>query len=817
MFCIVKKRKCVALISACDCFIHQCDDMTRNEISDRLHVSIQSSQVFMTSCSEPQRSFTPSAEYTALTLSHHSPPPSEKKSPVVLVPRRPYVSLSSQYSPYPKTIRHPKAVYRNVTSTVSIIMTTTSTINPPETVTVGIDVGSQSTKIVLGSTVGCEIVRNDVGGHATPSCVEFSGKIRKIGQAPGGSKSKNIVVDLHRWLAGELDADADPFVDFLMMERNSEDGTIVVQYQDAPASYSPTAVLAMFLGKIRLFVHSTLERIASSRTFQCHYVLSIGPETCDQAKLEWLDAAYAAGLESVQLVESPLCSLYCYQRKFPEFAASTNKVLVVDMGKTQTTVSLLGRKSEDEKPQVLGCTRNKSLGAGSFDIRLWEHFHSTLPALGSVSKRSREGQRLLDGCARLKHLLSQLGEGNATVENIQDRDVQIHATRSHLVELCHVEAKTLQSMILSTLEKAGVSKEELTSVEVSGGGCRIPFVKDIVLETVGSDTLSLSYSLDETSTAMGAALIGEDTEVKHDDLPDGGDRSAIREKLKENEDAMAALDQDMHARSDFMNKIESHVLSMRSAKQSKHGSLIPASELDAYLDDVDNWLFSEQADDATKDDMVRKYEEVIAKTGEIAKEYLAKVQEEKEAIEKEMEAEAQKAKEDRKGDDEDEEDHDNRRLPKKRRMEIVLKNKAEANELFSDGNYKFAAARYTKALSHCAKFVDLNPEDTEEVNGVKLSLNLNLALAYTKLENFDQALRVCNDALAIDAENTKALYRRASVYYEKKIWDKAKADIKKAEDGAPDDKAVKKLREKIDAQLKRQKEKEKKMAAKMFG
>ena len=94
--------------------------------------------------------------------------------------------------------------------------------------------------------------------------------------------------------------------------------------------------------------------------------------------------------------------------------------------------------------------------------------------------------------------------------------------------------------------------------------------------------------------------------------------------------------------------------------------------------------------------------------------------------------------------DGEEDDHDNRRLPKKRRMEIVMKNKAEANELFGDGNYKFAAARYTKALSHCAKFVDLSPDDIEEVNGVKLSLNLNLALAYIKLQNPDQALRVCN-------------------------------------------------------------------------
>ena len=113
--------------------------------------------------------------------------------------------------------------------------------------------------------------------------------------------------------------------------------------------------------------------------------------------------------------------------------------------------------------------------------------------------------------------------------------------------------------------------------------------------------------------------------------------------------------------------------------------------------------------------------------------------------------------------------------------------------------------------------MDLNPDDLEEVNGMKLTLNLNLALAYLKLQNTDQALRYCNDALAIDADHTKALFRRASVYYEKKNWEDALKDLKKALNGAPDDKALQKLQDKVDAQIKRQKAKEKKMAQKMFG
>ena len=45
----------------------------------------------------------------------------------------------------------------------------------------------------------------------------------------------------------------------------------------------------------------------------------------------------------------------------------------------------------------------------------------------------------------------------------------------------------------------------------------------------------------------------------------------------------------------------------------------------------------------------------------------------------------------------------------------VLKNKEEGTELFKGQNYRPAAARYNKALTHAAKFVDLSPDQKKEV------------------------------------------------------------------------------------------------------
>ena len=139
------------------------------------------------------------------------------------------------------------------------------------------------------------------------------------------------------------------------------------------------------------------------------------------------------------------------------------------------------------------------------------------------------------------------------------------------------------------------------------------------------------------------------------------------------------------------------------------------------------------------------------------------------------------------------------------RMDIVMKNKNEANELFSDKNYRHAAARYAKALTHASKFFDLNPEEQKEVNDVKLSLHLNIALAYIKLEKYDNALQSCNEALKIDESNGKALYRRATVYYNKRKFEDAIGDLKKAENLAPEDKAVLKLQKLVMRKLRNRK------------
>ena len=200
--------------------------------------------------------------------------------------------------------------------------------------------------------------------------------------------------------------------------------------------------------------------------------------------------------------------------------------------------------------------------------------------------------------------------------------------------------------------------------------------------------------------------------------------------------------------------------------------------------------------------------------------YTTKLAELKADDEAALEAAAAAAAAERAANGEDE-DHDTRKLKYPDRLRMVMKNKEEGTELFQGHNWRPAAARYNKALTHAAKFVDLSPDQKEEVNAVKLSLHLNIAQCWLKITDADnhltQAIRSCDEALEIDEASVKALYRRAFAKEAKGDYDGAKADLKKAAELAPDDTAVPKLMTRVEAQIARQKAKEKKMYGKMFG
>eukprot|EP00668_Euglena_longa_P011340 GGOE01013735.1.p1 GENE.GGOE01013735.1~~GGOE01013735.1.p1 ORF type:complete len:197 (-),score=82.85 GGOE01013735.1:301-870(-) len=128
----------------------------------------------------------------------------------------------------------------------------------------------------------------------------------------------------------------------------------------------------------------------------------------------------------------------------------------------------------------------------------------------------------------------------------------------------------------------------------------------------------------------------------------------------------------------------------------------------------------------------------------------------------------------------------------------ALELKELGNELLKAGNAQKACFQYKLALSFLKGFgaselggeanaimsmaqrskkeKEASEEEKGEAKELSVVLNLNLAQANLKREKWDDAIRFASEALSLDENNAKGLYRRGKAYFSKGDLDGAKAD-----------------------------------------
>ncbi|KAJ3587201.1 hypothetical protein NHX12_010799 [Muraenolepis orangiensis] len=141
------------------------------------------------------------------------------------------------------------------------------------------------------------------------------------------------------------------------------------------------------------------------------------------------------------------------------------------------------------------------------------------------------------------------------------------------------------------------------------------------------------------------------------------------------------------------------------------------------------------------------------------------------------------------------------------------------NDFFKKQDWASAIKKYSKALRYLEVSGEVLEEDEQlqtRLEPVALSCTLNKAACQLKLCLWQEALDSCNQVLELDESNTKALFRRSQAWQGLKDLDQAMADLKKAQDIAPQDKAVAGEMRRVQIKVKEEKEAEKKIYAKMF-
>jgi len=287
------------------------------------------------------------------------------------------------------------------------------------------------------------------------------------------------------------------------------------------------------------------------------------------------------------------------------------------------------------------------------------------------------------------------------------------------------------------------------------------------------------------------------------------------------EERMVAVDAERKEDKEKVNRFESFLYATRALSDADgpHADLLDASWLGETVDAAEEWFYAEERSGSV---CAQRQEELQKSVKEKFSSYYDAVAKDRAKKEASMRAaqeklEAEKAAAEAAGEGKD---FDRRNMKTSGRVRLAAKNKAEGNELIRSKNYTHACRRYINALQHCDKAYanTLSPKEKEEVDALALTIRLNLAQCWLKLEKYEKAIENCNKALDFDKSSTKGLYRRALAYEKLKDFKRAKADVAWALATKPaNDKALLKLKARIMKHIAKQKAKERKMCKNMFG
>jgi len=373
---------------------------------------------------------------------------------------------------------------------------------------VGIDFGTEACVVAVARRRVIECLQNSHGYRKTPSAVAYGGKQRLVGNdalMQWLNNYSNTVVGMKRLLGRRFD---DPEVQaeaallpFKLVKMPNGYIGVDIQYNDESTILSIEQVTAALLVQLK----NVAEPNTDLRSMDA--VLSVPFWWTDSQRRALLDAAKIANINVLRLMhETTAIALnYGILRNLPADQHST--VLFVDVGHATTQASLVA--FSQGKLKVLAVAADRQLGVRNFEQMLVHHFadmikkkYKGMDVLSAVKPRLK----LTKECERVKKVLSANIQSPFSVEYIMnDVDVTGTITRQEFEELAARELlPRLLRPVQKVLEDGKVRKEDLASVEVVGGGVRIPCIQNALKSFLGRD---LSFTCDgDESVARGCVL-----------------------------------------------------------------------------------------------------------------------------------------------------------------------------------------------------------------------------------------------------------------------------------------------------------------------
>ncbi|CAE7297074.1 HSP70-14 [Symbiodinium natans] len=371
----------------------------------------------------------------------------------------------------------------------------------------GIDLGASESYVAYVGKGIVDIVQNEVSKRATSTLVGFTDRERLLGDAALAqirSNAKNTCRGFKHLLGRKLDA---PDVEIEKFWSTSELTTCEdgfagysVSYKGDARQMMATQCTAMYLTHLK----ENTEKWCQAKVQDV--VIAVPSSFSDTQRQAVQDAARIAGLSVLRVMNEHTATALAYgiYRSNDFDPEQPMTVAFCSMGHSIFSVSIV--QFVRGKLRVIS-EKSDKVGGRDMDECLMREFAAQFKKKVGCDPLSNKKAsfKLEDAVTKTKKILSANSEANLSVECLmEDEDFHSQMTREDFEKMCSPMMDRVKAVLQGAIESAQLELSQIDSVEMVGGGSRVPWVKRLCSQAFGKD-LSTTMNQEE-SVARGCAL-----------------------------------------------------------------------------------------------------------------------------------------------------------------------------------------------------------------------------------------------------------------------------------------------------------------------
>eukprot|EP01060_Flectonema_neradi_P016126 TRINITY_DN2271_c0_g3_i5.p1 TRINITY_DN2271_c0_g3~~TRINITY_DN2271_c0_g3_i5.p1 ORF type:complete len:832 (+),score=290.47 TRINITY_DN2271_c0_g3_i5:152-2647(+) len=391
---------------------------------------------------------------------------------------------------------------------------------------IGVDLGSEFIKIAgvkPGSNI--DVVLNEQSKRKSNNYIGYRGDDRFLGEDAHNLAPRfpNQMYTFVNRLAGKSWADdsfKSDFVDgwnlFYDLIENENRSTISISHSDPKQDFTSEELLAQILAYVKGQADKHLEIPVLGAVVTIPHFFTLKQRTAI------VQAGNLTGLPILGLMSSTQAAALHYGVQRRGFGNKTANVIIYDMGSSQTEVGAFRYHPADESPkkgselgklETLAIVNDETLGGRAMDAKIANHFaevfkeQTGIDVFASKEKANLKAITVLMKAAnKAKEMLSANKAAPVAIEELIDgKRFDYNMKREKLDEVCGDLFAKATPLLQSVMQKANLTVEDLTAVEIIGGGIRIPRLQNEMSESLNGRQLDKTLNGDECM-ALGATF-----------------------------------------------------------------------------------------------------------------------------------------------------------------------------------------------------------------------------------------------------------------------------------------------------------------------